>query len=129
MGRQEGLYCPRADGRDFGACLPPQTSVLDATWSLNPEHLRYLVLISLRVMSDLGRGIDRERFNYSAVSHSAPSTLANYAVKLIPKHFQPGDAALDLLKLMPSDAVCSLAGMVRVIRQTQKLADDSKRKP
>lgn len=57
-----------------------------------------------------------KRLNYSAVSRSASSTLANYALEFNLKRCQPRDAALDLLKLMPSDAVGSLAGLLGVVR-------------
>lgn len=59
-----------------------------------------------------------ERLDDPAVGNQAASTLARHALEFDLERLQPCDAALDLLKLTPSNSVGSLAGIVRGVRQT-----------
>lgn len=70
----------------------------------------------------------REHLDDSAIGDATTAAAANHALKFCLERFQPIDAALNLLKLALCNTVCGLAGLFRVIRQGEELADRIQRK-
>lgn len=68
-------------------------------------------------------------FEHTAIRGVAAPAFVDHALKLGTQRLQPRHALFDLPELAPGNLVSFIAGLLRIVRQVEKLPDCLKREP